>query len=232
MSTIERPDRRVIPPLEAGQRLDQPTFHERYEAMPPSTRAELIGGVVYMPSPLRTDHGENSRVVSGWLLQYQRFTKGIRGADNTTVILGGFGEPQPDGLLFIPEALGGLSRIDKDGYIAGPPELIVEVARSSRAIDLGKKKQDYERGGVPEYVVIELDPDRVHWFVLREGRYAEHPPGADGVFRSEVFPGLWLDAAAFYADELEGLIATLDRGLATPEHAAFAARLAGAGHEG
>jgi Uma2 family endonuclease len=146
-------------------------------------------------------------------------------------VLGAFGETQPDQILYIPEALGGLSRI-VDGYIAGPPELIVEVARSSRAFDLGKKKQDYERAGVPEYVVIELDPDRVHWFVLREGRYAEHPPGPDGVFRSEVFPGLWLDATAFYADDLEGLIATLDRGLATPEHAAFAARLAGAGHEG
>ena len=46
----------------AGQILDQPTFHERYEAMPPSTRAELVGGVVQMPSPLRSDHGRGSYV--------------------------------------------------------------------------------------------------------------------------------------------------------------------------
>ena len=38
--------------LVEGQRLDQPTFHALYEAMPPGTRAELIDGVVYMPSPL------------------------------------------------------------------------------------------------------------------------------------------------------------------------------------
>jgi hypothetical protein len=38
LSTIERPDPRILPPLEAGQRLDQPAFHARYEAMPPSTR--------------------------------------------------------------------------------------------------------------------------------------------------------------------------------------------------
>ena len=43
----------VLPPLVAGQHLDQPTFHERYEAMPPETWAELVGGVVYMPSPVR-----------------------------------------------------------------------------------------------------------------------------------------------------------------------------------
>ena len=62
MSTVERPaKRRTLPPLEAGQHLDQPTFHERYEAMPPDTRAELVGGVVYMPSPLRDDHGEHGQ---------------------------------------------------------------------------------------------------------------------------------------------------------------------------
>jgi hypothetical protein len=38
--------------LMEGQDLDQPTFHALYEAMPPGTRAELIDGVVYMPSPV------------------------------------------------------------------------------------------------------------------------------------------------------------------------------------
>jgi hypothetical protein len=71
-----------------------------------------------------------------------------------------------------------------------------------------------------------------HWFVLREGRHVEHPPAPDGLFRSEVFPGLWLDAAALFANNLDGLMAGLERGLATPEHAAFVARLAGAGRAG
>jgi Uma2 family endonuclease len=226
MSTIDRRDSRVLPPLEAGQRLDQPTFHARYEAMPPDSRAELIDGVVYMPSPMRGDHGVTTRDTSGWLLHYQRYTPRVTGADGATAILGEFGEPQPDCILYIPAALGGLSRIDEDGYITGPPELVVEIARSSRKFDLGKKKRDYRRAGVPEYVVIELDPDRVHWFVFRHGRYIEHRPGRDGIHRSLVFPGLWLDAAALFAGDLDGLFAALDRGLATPEHAAFVARLA------
>ena len=35
MSTVERAQpTKILPPLVAGQHLDQPTFHERYEAMP------------------------------------------------------------------------------------------------------------------------------------------------------------------------------------------------------
>jgi Uma2 family endonuclease len=225
MSTIDRRKSGVLPPLEAGQRLDQPTFHARYEAMPPSTRAELIDGVVYMPSPVRNDHGDVSFRAAGWLAQYSRYTRGILGADNVTAILGNFGEPQPDCILRIPEALGGLTQVNEEGYLTGPPELVIEVARSSRKFDLGKKK-DYRRAGVPEYVVIELDPDRIHWFLLRQGRYIEHRPGPDGIYRSLVFPGLWLDAAALFTGDLDRLFAALDQGLATPEHAAFVVRLA------
>src|SRR3954468_275251 len=223
MSTIDRPGPKTVPPLVAGQRLDQPTLHERFEAMPPGTRAELIGGVVYMPSPLSERHGYSTCNISGWIFHYRRFTPGLRSASNATVVLGDFGEPQPDHCLYVPQALGGRSRIVGD-YIHGAPELIVEVARSSIRMDLGERKQDYERGGVLEYVVVELDPDRVRWFVLRNGRYADNPPGPDGVFRSEVFPGLWLDPSALFSVDLEALIAALERGLATPEHAAFVAR--------
>jgi hypothetical protein len=67
MSTIDEPRIKTLPPLIAGQRLDQPTFHERYEAMPPETRAELLGGVVSIPSPMRRDHGIEGCIVAGWL---------------------------------------------------------------------------------------------------------------------------------------------------------------------
>jgi hypothetical protein len=44
-------------PLENGDHLDQKTFHAQCEAMPPETRAELIGGIVYMGSPLKGERG-------------------------------------------------------------------------------------------------------------------------------------------------------------------------------
>src|SRR3954466_2151608 len=173
MSTVDQPRKARLPLLVAGQRLDQPTFHERYEAMPPETRAELVGGVVYMPSPLRTDHGKPSFDVAGWLFTYKFRTPNVEGAENATVKLDFAGEVQPDCQLFIPSELGGQSRIDANGYLTGAPEFIVKVSRSSRRFDLSVKKADYERAGVQEYLVVELEPDRIHWFIRRGGRFEE-----------------------------------------------------------
>jgi len=226
MSTVDRPQRKTLPPLVHGQHLDQPTFHERYEAMPPDTRAELVGGVVYMPSPMRGDHGKSSRFVAGWLFHYECHTSGIEGYDGSTVKLYRKGEPQPDHLLVIPADLGGQSNVDDENYLTGAPELIVEVARSSRAYDLNLKKADYERARVLEYLVVELGPDCIHWFVRRGDPFGDLSPGPDGIYRSEVFPGLWLDAGALFAQDRRRLIRVLKRGLATPEHAAFVAKLA------
>jgi Uma2 family endonuclease len=230
MSTIGRAHtKKFLPPLEAGQHLDQPTFHERYEAMPADTRAELVGGIVYMPSPLGDDHGEEDNNVSGWLFHYKRLTPGVRSPNDATVKLDAQAEPQPDCQLRIPRELGGQTYIDDEGYVAGAPELVVEVARSSRYYDLTQKKADYERAGVREYVVVELNPNRVHWFIRRGTRFAHLRPGPDGIYRSKVFPGLWLDPEALYAQDLDRLIEVLNQGLATPEHAAFVAKLAAAG---
>jgi Uma2 family endonuclease len=222
MSTLERPR---LPPLEAGQRLDRATFHERYEAMPPETRAELIGGVVYMPGPVDLDHGKLHATIVYWLKQYTRATPSVQAPCNASVFLDDEGEPQPDVLLRILPEYGGQSR-HEGKYLGGAPELVVEVASSSRPVDLGPKFADYQRAGVLEYVVVALDPDEVFWFVRRGDRLKPWSPGPDGVFRSEVFPGLWLDPDALFADDMDRLDATLDQGLATPEHAEFVARLA------
>jgi Uma2 family endonuclease len=225
MSTVDRHETRLVPPLVPGQRLDQPTFHERYLAMPPETRAELVGGVVYMPSPVRSEHGDFDDVVSYWLVHYRRYTAGVLSGKNVTTILGDSGEVQPDSQLRILEDRGGLTRI-VDGYVVGPPEFIVEIARSSRRFDLGLKKRDYERAGVLEYLVLSVDPEEALWFLRQDDRLVPLAAGSDGVFRSKVFPGLWLDPVAFFAEDLDRMMAVLDEGLATAEHAAFAARLA------
>ena len=228
MSTIDRTRPAILPPLAEGQKIDRAAFHARYEAMPPGSRAELIGGVVHMPSPLSNDHGEANWPVVVWVDHYLESTPGPRVVINASVFLDDAGEPQPDVAVRIPRECGGRTDI-KDGYIVGPPELVIEIARSSRAVDLGPKYRDYERAGVSEYVVVGIDPASVSWFVLCGGRFEPRPPGDDGLYRSQAFPGLWLDHAALFAGDRARLRAAVDAGMTTPEHAAFVDRMADAG---
>jgi Uma2 family endonuclease len=213
--------------LVEGQRLDQPTFHALYEAMPPGTRAELIDGVVYMPGPVGLEHGEAHVPVIVWLACYVELTPGVRAMDNATTILSWKGEPQPDGLLRILPEFGGRTSNER-GFVRGAPELVVEIAKATRYIDLGPKRIDYEKAGVLEYVVRAIDPDEIYWFGQEQGVLLQRPIGGDGLYRSTVFPGLWLDPQALVQGDYRRLRAVVDQGCATPEHAAFVARLAAA----
>jgi Uma2 family endonuclease len=215
----------ALPRLENGDHLDQKTFHERYEAMPEGVKAELIGGRVYVvASPVLIPHGRpHSRLVA-WLGNYQAATPGTDSFDNTSTVLGDDSEPQPDVCLLILPECGGQTR-DEDNWITGTPELVVEVASSSESYDLHEKREEYERYGVREYVVYAARQQRVYWWVRRRGQYEEWPSGPDGVFRSEMFPGLWLDAAALVQSDGARIHEVLRQGLATPAHADFVAKL-------
>ena len=215
----------AVPPLVNGDHLDQPTFHQRYEAMPEGTRAELIRGIVYVHSPAKRPHGKVNGRVAAWLLAYEEATPGTEAFDNTSNLLGPESEPQPDVCLLISPEYGGQTSV-KDDWIVGAPELIAEVSHCTEAIDLHAKKEDYQEAGVKEYVVFALRQQRVFWFVNRDEELVEVQPGPDGIHRSVVFPGLWLDPAAMLALDMARVRATLAAGLATPEHAAFVARLA------
>src|SRR3954447_18283376 len=154
--------------LVEGRRPDQPTFHALYEAMPPGTRAELIGGVVHMPSPVGRAHGRAHVPVIVWLSYYAENSPGVQVLDNATSILGWKSEPQPDGILRILPEYGGRSR-DEGAYIRGAPGLIAEGSQSTRFLGLGRKLADYDRAGVLEYLVRAIDPDEVILFRQERG---------------------------------------------------------------
>jgi Uma2 family endonuclease len=218
--------KKEIPPLMNGDHLDQKTFHERYVAMPSHVRAELIGGIVFMPSPLKRKHGRKGLRLCQWLAGYEDGTPGTEALESASCILYPDSEPQPDGCLFVLSECGGQIWEDKDGYINGAPEFVGEISDSTESIDLHSKKKDYEEAGVREYMVVALRANKVFWFIRRRGKFKEMPMGADGIYRSEVFPGLWLDAAAFLKHDGKRVLAALGQGLASPEHAAFVAILA------
>jgi Uma2 family endonuclease len=217
-----------IPPLVAGDRLTRDEFHRRYMAMPEVNKAELIEGVVYMPSPVSLDgHGAPHYYFITWLGTYQAYTPGVQGADNATVRLDLDNEPQPDVFLRIRPEFGGQSST-VDDYVEGAPELIAETAASSASYDLHDKLNVYRRNGVKEYIVWRVWDQAIDWFELRSGRYEPLAVNAEGLYQSEVFPGLWLDPAALVRGDLARVLAVVQQGLATPEHAEFVKRLANA----
>lgn len=227
LDQLESTRRSSLPPLEGGDHLTRSEFERRYAAMPKNVRAELIDGVVYMASPTKDAHGEFTLLIAGWLMQYAARTPGSQARDNVTIRLGGESdEPQPDALLKINEDRGGRSHVDADGYLAGPVELIVEVAATSASYDLHDKKHVYQRHGVAEYLVVVAYSREVHWFELAPSGYEPLRADKKGVLRSRVYPGLWLDTRALLAGDSAKLLATLDRGLASKEHATFARSLA------
>lgn len=224
--TAPRAPRGTIPPLENGDRLTRSEFERRYEAMPHLKKAELIEGVVYIPSPVRqTQHGEPHAHLVGWLVHYAARSPGVRIGDNSTVRLDLDNEPQPDALLFIERGRGGQSRIDDDGYIEGAPEFVAEVTSSRASYDLHTKLHAYRRNGVREYVVWRVLDQELDWLVWRDGEYERLAADADGVLRSRIFPGLWLHQDALLSGDVARVIAVLDEGPATTDHAAFVARL-------
>jgi hypothetical protein len=82
----------ALPPLDSGDRLTRSEFERRYDAMPHLKKAELIEGVVYMPSPVRVrSHGKPHGQIMSWVGVYCAATPGVDFADNPTLRL----DPEP-----------------------------------------------------------------------------------------------------------------------------------------
>ena len=174
-----------------------------------------------MASPVPPYHSNPHTDVIGWLYVYRVATPGVDSAVDTTVRLDARNVPQPDAVLYVLPSFGGRVRISADGYVEGPAELAVEISTSSVSYDLGPKMSAYAGNGIREYVVWRTEDAAINWFVLRNAAYTALPPGPDGVYRSEVFPGLWLNAAAMVARDAVQVNAVLQQGLQSPEHARF-----------
>ena len=231
---------RMIPPLRNGDHLTADEFLRRYDAMPHLKKAELIDGRVYLDSPdsyptVRGDlmaspvsfeeHSAPHFDLITWLGLYRSMTRGVRGGDNGTIRFDPKTLPQPDALLLILPSHGGQARIGDDKFVQGAPELVAEVAYSSVSYDLHEKLEIFERNGVREYIAWLVEDRSIEWFVLRGGRFERLAPGEGGIYRSEVFPGLWLDPLALVQGDMESVMHAAQQGLATPQHAEFAARL-------
>jgi len=200
--------------LENGDRLSREEFERRYTASQ-IKKAELIEGIVYVTAPLRfVPHGKPHSNIVTWLGTYQALVA-VSGMElevgiEPTVRLDSDNEPQPDVVLF---RIGGNAVIDADGYIAGAPELIAEIAASTASYDLHSKKRIYEKNGVKEYIVWRTLDQQIDWFMLENGAYCQVEPDALGMIRSREFTGLWLDVAGMLRHDMAAVLRVLQMGL-------------------
>ena len=212
------------PTLETGDNLTRDEFLRIWDQLPHIKRAELIGGVVYMPAALGTDHGGDDFNLTTWLGVYRAATPGcVGGSDVTCIFLGDC--PQPDVNLRVVTEYGGKSWVE-DQRIHGSPELLVEVCNTTESMDLHQKFELYREARVQEYLVVIVKKKQVRWHRLVKGDYRLISPDAAGVYRSVVFPGLWLDSKALFKDDLARVLATLQKGIDSDEHPRFVAKLA------
>ncbi|MCC6361941.1 MAG: Uma2 family endonuclease [Bryobacterales bacterium] len=212
----------TVPRLVTGLRMEREEFLRQWRQIPSLKNAELIDGTVYVASPVSAEHARYDALVQGWLFLYAANTPGVEHTVNGTWLTLS-SAPQPDAALCIRPEHGGQSRMGGD-FPVGAPELAVEICLASTEHDFGPKLALYQLAGVREYITIDLLGKQIVWRILNDGSYREIS-SVDGIVRSITFPGLWLDTPAFWRIDRPALISTLERGLSTSAHGAFARRL-------
>jgi len=217
-----------IPPLENGDHLSRAEFERRYHAMPQLKKAELVEGIVFMPSPLHFQkHAEPHSHIVTWLGHYAAYTPGLRLGDNPTLRLDAANEYQPDAVLCVPERAGGRTCLGPDDFLEGPPELVIEIASTSASYDMHEKRLAYCRSGVQEYLVWLVRDRTILWYYRDEDDYRLLQPQAGGVVGSAAFPGLLLDHNALLRGDLARVLEVLQGGLQAEGHQRFADRVRG-----
>ena len=208
---IVAPSPSFAPPLENGDQLTLSEFLRRYDGMHDIKKAELIEGVVHMPSPVRAEaHAEPDALIHLWLGLYA-VERELKVYSNATLLLDTENSFQPDAILCAKPRKGGKVWLNANGYLCGSPELVVEVAASTASIDLRDKLRIYRRAGVREYIVWRTQDNEVDWFVLDDGEYKKQTAGRDHKLRSQTFEGLVLDVAALLKLDGAKVLAALKR---------------------
>jgi Uma2 family endonuclease len=211
------------PPFNAGDWLSRREFLARWALHPEIKKAELMGGIVYLAGQETAEHAQMQAAMIGLFGYYAASTPGLQSGCNTTILILA-DAPQPDvHLRILPEYGGAVTADDK--HLAGAPEAIAEICTSDAAYDLHQKLDIYERACVKEYIAILLHERELRWNLLTPEGYEPMPASPGGIHRSVSFPGLWIDARGMFAGDTQRVLAALQAGLKTREHAEFVAWL-------
>lgn len=157
-------------------------------ALPAETRAELIGGEIYMaPAPSLLHQETAARILVAVLGHVRERRLGRVLPAPLDVELGTGDVVQPD-LVYVRTG----SPITHPDRVRGAPDLVVEiVSPSNPERDRIIKRQLYERNGVQEYWVVEPELQAIE--VLRLDGDAFAPAGfftAGATLQTRMMPGL------------------------------------------
>jgi len=217
----------TVRPLRNGDHLTRQEFERRFDATPGLKKAELIGGIVFVSPPVSiSEHGVPQADLITVLGLYRASTPGVIGAGEASVRVDDKNMPQPDLCLFIDPKLRGQAKIDADDYLVGAPDLVAEISATTASIDLHRKFDLYRQAGVREYIVWRTLDSEFDIFLRAGDDFVRVAIPPDGIYRSTVFPGLWIDCDALIAGNLAAALNTVQLGLESPEHTEFTQSLA------
>lgn len=166
------------------------TYEDFCTIVPDGQKADLIDGAIYVASPDNTDANDIFMRLGGLMYDFAEYRDlGTVFGSRVACKLDEYNAPEPD-ILFV--AKGRKDRILR-GRIDGPADLAVEiVSPDSQARDYEKKRELYQRFGVPEYWIVDETKKSATFLRLGvDGKYAEVKPRG-GIVRSKAFKGFWI----------------------------------------
>ena len=200
----------VTIPLAAPARhlISVEAFHRMGETgiLGPADRVELIDGEIIDMSPIGALHAAIVDLLARHFGRSAQASVFIR--CQNPLRLDGLSEPEPDIAILKPRA---------DFYTTGHPGpadvlLVIEVADSSLAYDLGVKVPLYARHGIPEVWVIDATTRQTRVFREPVGRAgAGQPTGSGYTHEASLAPHEMLSCASVVADSGEAVAVTIDR---------------------
>src|SRR6266571_2993414 len=133
-------------------------------------RREIIDGELIVTAAPATRHQRVVMTLAGELYQYVKEHGGMVLPAPTDVYFSDTNVVEPDVLFVGPEHR---QRVEKN-FVRSAPDVVVEVSSpSTRRLELLRKRELYERFGIPEYWLVDLESDRIEVYRLQEGRYAK-----------------------------------------------------------
>lgn len=188
-----------------AEQLDQVLAAERikreqfYEDISPEDKWEFINGEVIMHSPATDRHWQVRARIDRLMFDYLdgRDLGVVRG--EKTLVSFTRNDYEPDIIYFSPVVA---RTLQPDQWKYPIPDLIVEVlSPSTRKLDRGVKKDDYEEHGVSEYWIVEPKAETIEQYLLAEGKYELAGKHALGSFTSEAIHGFVMPVRAAFDDD-------------------------------